>query len=70
MYNIFDLNLKKIQYFLSIVDERSISRAAKILYISQPALSKSIKELESQLNLKLFIRNKKNRVNSFRTIPI
>lgn len=59
MYNIFDLNLKKIQYFLSIVDERSISRAAKILYISQPALSKSIKELESQLNLKLFIRNKK-----------
>ncbi|CDE23727.1 transcriptional regulator [Amedibacillus dolichus CAG:375] len=59
MYNIFDLNLKKIQYFLSIVDERSISRAAKILYISQPALSKSIKELESQLNLKLFIRNNK-----------
>lgn len=37
----------------------SISRAAEKLFISQPAVSKSIKKLEEQLGTTLFIRNKK-----------
>lgn len=37
----------------------SISRAAEELFISQPAVSKSVKKLEEQLSTTLFIRNKK-----------
>jgi DNA-binding transcriptional LysR family regulator/molybdenum cofactor biosynthesis enzyme MoaA len=49
-----DLNLYKI--FLAVAKNKSISGAAKELYVSQPAISYSIKTLENELNCKLFIR--------------
>ncbi|WP_244834060.1 LysR family transcriptional regulator [Clostridium sp. BJN0001] len=52
-----DLNLYK--YFYTAATCRNISRASEILYVSQPAVSKSIKQLESELNIKLFERNSK-----------
>lgn len=55
----FDLNLKRIQYFLSIVKEGGMSNAAKVLYVSQPLLSKNIKELEQELHVTLFVRENK-----------
>lgn len=55
--NNMDLNLYKI--FLAVVKNGSISKAANELLVSQPSVSYSIKELESQLNCKLFIRNPK-----------
>ena len=48
----------EIDAFLNIVKYGSITKAAEILYISQPALSRRIKSLESELQYKLFIRQK------------
>ena len=52
-----DYNLYKI--FLYLYEERSISKTANRLYVSQPAVSYSLKELENQLGYKLFYRNSK-----------
>lgn len=49
------MNLNSIQYFITIVQEKSISKAAKKLYVSQPAMSQCIKRLETELNAPLFI---------------
>ena len=52
-----DYNLYKI--FLYLFEEKSISKTASKLYVSQPAISYSLKELESQLGYTLFYRNSK-----------
>ena len=52
-----DYNLYKI--FLYLFEEKSISKTAAKLYVSQPAISYSLKELESQLGYTLFYRNSK-----------
>lgn len=46
----------QIQCFLAVVQEQSISRAADKLYISQPAVSKQITLLETELEVQLFER--------------
>lgn len=56
MKHLLDINLKKIQYFLCIVEEGNLTRAASRLYVSQPVLSKTMKELERELEIQLFIR--------------
>lgn len=50
-----NLNLYRIFYY--VAKEESISGAAKKLFISQPAISKSLKKLEESLNVELFYRN-------------
>lgn len=52
-----DYNLYKI--FLYLYEEKSISKTANKLYVSQPAISYSLKELENQLGYTLFYRNSK-----------
>ena len=52
-----DYNLYKI--FIYLYEEKSISKTANRLYVSQPAISYSLKELESQLGYTLFYRNSK-----------
>lgn len=52
-----DYNLYKI--FLYLYEEKSISKTASRLYVSQPAISYSLKELENQLGYTLFYRNSK-----------
>ena len=52
--NNINLNLYKI--FYDVAKCGSISKASNILYISQPAISKSIKKLEEELNVQLFYR--------------
>ena len=52
-----DYNLYKI--FLYLYEEKSISKTANKLYVSQPAISYSLKELEQQLGYTLFYRNSK-----------
>ena len=54
----YDFNKYKV--FYAVAQSKSFSKAANLLYISQPAVSHSIKELENQLNTKLFFRNKKD----------
>ena len=52
------MNLRKIQYFLSVAEWKSITTAAEKNYISQQALSKHISELEYELGCRLFDRSK------------
>lgn len=56
MYN-DDYNLYKL--FVSLYEEKSISRTAENLFVSQPAISYSLKELEKNLGYKLFYRTPK-----------
>ena len=53
------MQLKDIQYVVTVARESSFSRAAQILFVSQPALSQSIKRLENKLGVPLFIREGK-----------
>ena len=48
---------KKIEYILAAADCRSISKAAEILYVTQPSLSRFISKTEEELGLKLFQRS-------------
>ena len=52
-----DQNLSQYRIFYAVAKSGNISRAAKELYISQPAISKSISKLEDSLNTVLFTRN-------------
>ena len=48
------MTIKQIQYFLAIVDYGNMTRAAKELFVSQPTLSLSMKELEKEVGVQLF----------------
>ena len=54
------MDMNRLHYFTVIVDSGSLSRASEILHISQPALSKAMKVLESELGLQLFTPNGRN----------
>lgn len=54
------MDLRVLKYFLVVATERNISNAAKILFVSQPALSKQLKELEEELGVILFKRGNRN----------
>ena len=51
-----ELQPKLIAHFLAVADNTTISRAADALHLTQPALSKSIKQLEDRLGVPLFER--------------
>lgn len=50
------MKLEQIRYFVSIVECGSFSKAAKSLYISQPALTAAVKAMEDELQTALFTR--------------
>lgn len=50
------MELRVLQYFLAVTREQSISGAAESLYLSQPTLSRQLKELEEELGKQLFTR--------------
>ena len=53
-----NINLEFYKIFYHVAKNKNISRTAKELLISQPAISKTIKILEDQINTKLFIRKR------------
>jgi len=52
-------NYEHYKIFCKIVECKSISKAASQLYVSQPAVSLAIKQLENNLNVQLFFRTQK-----------
>ncbi len=55
------MELRVLKYFLTIADEQNISKAADLIHITQPTLSRQIMDLEDELGVKLFERNRQNR---------
>ena len=58
------MELRIIEYFLAVVREGNISAAAQTLHISQPALSRQLKDLEEELGVTLFERGNRRIVLS------
>lgn len=51
------MEIRQLRYFIAVADTLSFSRAAEIVYLSQPALSRQINDLEKELCLPLFSRS-------------
>ena len=54
------MEVRILRYFLAVIREESISKAAEYLHITQPTLSRQIMELEKELGSKLLNRGKRN----------
>ena len=54
------MELKQLEYFLTVSKLKSFTLAAEQMYVSQPGVTTAIKRLEEELGIQLFIRNKKN----------
>jgi LysR family nitrogen assimilation transcriptional regulator len=51
------MELRQLRYFVAIVDHGSLSRAAVILHIAQPALTQQLRQLEDELGVQLLHRS-------------
>ena len=51
------MNLKQLDYFVHVAELGSFSKAAQVLDIAQPALSRQVRSLETELRENLFLRN-------------
>ncbi|MET9612894.1 LysR family transcriptional regulator [Kitasatospora indigofera] len=51
------MELRQLRYLVEIADQGNLGRAAERLYVSQPALSYALRNLESELGLRLFERH-------------
>lgn len=51
------MTLQQLLYIVTIADVKSMNKAATELFVSQPALSSALKDLEDELQMELFIRN-------------
>lgn len=52
----FQLDLRSLVYFARIADAGAITRAAEQLGVAQPALTRTIKQLETEMKVRLFVR--------------
>lgn len=59
----FQIKFHQIRAFVEVAREGSIRGASRALAVSQPALTKAIKELEEGLSAQLFVRRSRGGVN-------
>ena len=51
------MEIRTLRYFLAVAREENMTKAADILHVTQPTLSKTMKSLENELGKKLFTRH-------------
>ena len=51
------MELRVLRYFLTVAREENITKAAELLHVSQPAVSRQLAQLENELGVKLFVRS-------------
>src|SRR5699024_951465 len=54
------MEIRVLRYFLAIAREGSITNAANFLHVTQPTLSRQIRDLEEELGQKLFVRGSRS----------
>ena len=52
------MTVQQLKYILKVAEVGSINEAAKLLFISQPSLSNSIKETEKEAGITIFLRSR------------
>ena len=53
------MTLQQLKYTVTVAETGTFSEAAKLLFLSQPSLTKSIKELEKEMKITIFDRTNK-----------
>lgn len=53
------MEIRLLQYFLAVAREENITRAAESLHLTQPTLSRQLTQLEEELGVELFVREKR-----------
>ncbi|MBQ6451790.1 MAG: LysR family transcriptional regulator [Solobacterium sp.] len=56
------IKLNELQFFMKVAELQNMTRAAEVLHVSQPSLSRSIRALEEDLGYSLFDRRGKNSI--------
>ncbi len=51
------MELRVLNYFLAVAREENITKAAQMLHVTQPTLSRQMMQLEEELGVKLFVRS-------------
>ena len=50
------MEIRVLQYFLTVVREENITKASEVLHITQPTLSRQLAQMEEEIGVKLFER--------------